>query len=325
MIRGVSRNLLMIGLILGAPVSFAGSTTIKQIDTINSSSGTTTITSPLSMSSQQIHNLLDPSSAQDAVTVSYLNASLAQLNPLASVYSATTGSNIVGTYVNGVSCLGATFTITATGALSMDGVSPPAGSRVLLKDQTSGFQNGVYSVTVAGSVGVSPVLTRALDYDSATDMNSGQIIPVVNGTVNAGSSWINVATITTCGTDSLSYTQFTKPPSAYVSSSLASSKIYVGNGSGVATAVNVSGNGSLSNTGALTVTLNYQQDVFNCNGSTTVYTLSQTPSSSGGVVASLDKSVLVQGSGKDYTMSGTTLTLSSACATGQVLSVVYAY
>ncbi len=175
-----------------------------------------TMSGAINLGSHQINSVTDPTSAQDAATKNYVDTALAALNPADACYAATTGSNIAGTYLNGVSGVGATFTVTATGAFSLDGTTPPVNSRILIKDQSSGFQNGVYSLTVAGTTGVSPVLTRALDYNTAADMNGAGLIPIQNGTVNALSSWQQIAVITTVGSDSLVFSEFTANPSLYV-------------------------------------------------------------------------------------------------------------
>lgn len=176
-----------------------------------------TMSGQINMGSNKIVSMLDPTSAQDAATKNYVDTQLLQLNPAAAVYAAST-ANIPGTYTNAVGgvCIGDTFTITATGALSIDGVSPPITSRILLKNQSSGFQNGVWTVTVAGTTGVSPILTRALDFDTSPDLNAGSIVPVINGTVNAGSSWYQTAAITTCSSDSQTWTQFQAASGAYL-------------------------------------------------------------------------------------------------------------
>lgn len=212
-----------------------------------------TMSGILDMGSNKITSLTNPTANQDAATKSYVDSQLLQLNPAASVYAAST-ANIVGTYSNAVSgnCIGDTFTITATGALSLDGASPPLGSRVLLKDQTSSFQDGAWVVTVVGALGVSPVLTRALDFDSSSDINAGQIIPVINGT-QAGASWFQTATVATCNSDAQNWTQFQKASSSYASSTLTNTHLFVGNGSNVATDVAMSGDVTLANTGAVTL------------------------------------------------------------------------
>lgn len=174
-----------------------------------------TMSGALNMGTHLINAVVDPVSAQDAATKAYVDNGLSQLNPLTSVYAATI-ANLTATYSNGVSGIGATLTITATGAFTLDGTTPPALSRILVKNQSTGFQNGVYDLTVAGTTGISPILTRSLDYDTPSDINAGNIIPVINGTVNALTSWVQTAVVTTVGTDSLTFTQWTQNPSTYL-------------------------------------------------------------------------------------------------------------
>ncbi len=151
-----------------------------------------------------------------AASTAYVQTGLAQLNPADAVYAAST-VGITGTYTNAVPgvCVGDTFTITATGTFTLDGATPPANSRVLLKNQSSSFQGGVWVVTNAGGVGVSPILTRADDFNTAAAMSSGQIIPIVNG-AQAGASYFQTATISTCSSDSQTWTQFQRASSAYM-------------------------------------------------------------------------------------------------------------
>lgn len=66
----------------------------------------------------------------------------------------------------------------------------------------------------------------------------------------------------------------------------------------------------------------YVQDTFYCNGGTS-FTLTSTPASTTNIVPHEDGTALIQGASYDYTVSGTTLTLTSACATGQRLMVYY--
>jgi hypothetical protein len=149
------------------------------------------------------------------VTTAVANA-LAGTNPAVAVLAASTAS-LTGTYSNGVGGIGATFTVTATGAFTLDGVSiSTIGQRVLLKNQSSGFQNGVYTATVVGTVAVSPVFTRALDYDMPSDINTTGAIPVQSGTANATTSWLLTSTVGTVGTDALTYVQFSLAPANLV-------------------------------------------------------------------------------------------------------------
>lgn len=151
--------------------------------------------------------------ATDQFVTTAVSNAIAAVNPAVAVLAATTGSNLTGTYSNGASGIGATFTVTATGTFTLDGVAiNTIGQRVLLKDQTSGFQNGVYTATIVGAVAVSPVFTRALDYDQPSDINSTGAIPVQSGTVNASTSWLLTSTVNTVGTDALTYVQFSIAP-----------------------------------------------------------------------------------------------------------------
>jgi hypothetical protein len=113
--------------------------------------------------------------------------------------------NVAGTYANGSSGVGATLTVTATGALSVDGTAVSAGDRLLLPLQTTGAQAGIYTVTNAGSVGVSPVLTRATDFDVASEMTAGVAVVVQEGSVYAGSCWYLSTTVATVGTSAVSF------------------------------------------------------------------------------------------------------------------------
>lgn len=260
--------------------------------------GAKTLTSALSMNSNKITSVTDPTSAQDAATKNYVDNALAAFQPKESAYAAST-ANIAGTYVNGAAGVGATFTVTATGAFSIDGVSPPNGSRILLKDQSSGFQNGVYDLTVTGSLGVSPILTRSLDYNTASDINAGDLIPVVNGTANAITSWLQTATVTTVGTDALVFTQYSKSPSSYASSTLTSAHILVGNGSNVATDVAVTGDIAITNAGVTS----YSGTVGTAKGGTNItsYTTGDTLYASATNVLS---KLAIGSSGKVLTVAG---------------------
>ncbi len=115
-------------------------------------------------------------------------------------------------YNNGTSGVGATLTETATtGSLIIDGVtltSADVGARILVKDQASGSQNGVYTVT-AMTASSSWVLTRANDYDTSPEMQAGTFMFVTEGTANADKGFVQITTGTiTIGTTALAFTQF---------------------------------------------------------------------------------------------------------------------
>lgn len=67
---------------------------------------------------------------------------------------------------------------------SLDGVSLAANDRILVKDQTTGSQNGIYTVTTLGT-GSNGTWTRATDADVSAEVTSGIIVPVEEGTANA--------------------------------------------------------------------------------------------------------------------------------------------
>lgn len=61
----------------------------------------------------------------------------------------------------------------------------------------------------------------------------------------------------------------------------------------------------------------------NCTGANTSFTLAFTPVAGSTVTLSVSGTTLNQGSGQDFTISGATITLASACAIGQSLWAVY--
>lgn len=199
---------------LSADVTTSGSnaTTVAKIQgtTVSGTTGTTNVvfsTSP-TMSNPVVGTQSFGDNSTKAASTAFVQTALAQLNPATSVYAASV-ANVAGTYTNAVAgvCIGDTFTTTATTAFALDGTSPPVGSRILFKNQTSAFQNGVWTLTTQAVGGISgAILTRALDYDTAADMNAGQVIPIINGT-QSGQLWFQTAVITTCSSDNQSYSQ----------------------------------------------------------------------------------------------------------------------
>lgn len=128
------------------------------------------------------------------------------LRVLESVRVATT-ANLTSSY-NGTN-----KTLTNTGtlsALSIDGVALVVGNRVLVKNQTTGTQNGVYTVTTVGSASVAWVLTRATDADTSAEVVNGIYVFVSEGTVNANRGFALItANPITLDTTALTFTQVT--------------------------------------------------------------------------------------------------------------------
>lgn len=204
------------GNVVIAPAGTLSGTTLNSTVVTSSLTSLGTQSVALNMGSHQINAVTDPTAAQDAATKNYVDTVASGLQPIQAVAAATTGSNISGTYSNGVAGVGATFTTTSTSTFTVDGYTPGLTERILIKDQTSGFQNGVYNVTQLATGILPTIFTRALDYDTAGDMNAGSLVPVIHGTVNALTSWLQTATITTVGTDSLVFTEWTANPANYL-------------------------------------------------------------------------------------------------------------
>lgn len=122
---------------------------------------------------------------------------------------AATTVNLASTiYDNGLSGIGATITnnsATLT-AFTIDGITPPVNSRILVKNQTSSSQNGIYVLTTVGSNSIPWVLTRATDYNKAAQINPGDLIYIQSGNTNSAVTYKQTATVTTIGTDPILFT-----------------------------------------------------------------------------------------------------------------------
>jgi hypothetical protein len=152
----------------------------------------------------------DPTAALQAVTKQYADALATGLEFKDSVVAAGT-ADLTATYDNGSSGVGATLTNSgAMAAFSLDGVSPSASDRVLIKNQSTTFENGVYTVTTVGDGSTNWVLTRATDYDEVAEMPAGSFILVDSGgTENGLTSWVQTSTVATIGSDAVTFAQFT--------------------------------------------------------------------------------------------------------------------
>lgn len=116
----------------------------------------------------------------------------------------STTSNLNATYNNGASGVGATLVNAgALAALSIDSVAVQSGDRILVKDQATTYQNGIYVVTTVGDGSTAWVLTRGVDYDNPGEIDPGDFFTVYAGTINAKTQWIQTETITTVGSDAI--------------------------------------------------------------------------------------------------------------------------
>lgn|GEM_PF-1527705 len=126
----------------------------------------------------------DPTLALQAATKQYVDAYKQGLDFKESVRVATTAN------------------ITLSGIQTIDGVTLVAGDRVLVKDQTTGSQNGIY-VVASGS------WTRATDADTSAKVTAGMFTFVESGTVNDNNGFVlTTNNPITFGTTALVFTQF---------------------------------------------------------------------------------------------------------------------
>lgn len=122
------------------------------------------ITNGLDLQSQKISNLADPSANTDGANKQYVDNVARGLQWKQPVRAATTATGTLATaYFNGQ---------------SIDGVVLATGDRVLIKNQATGAENGIYTVNAAGAP------TRAVDADGGTELAPGTAVTVLEGTTN---------------------------------------------------------------------------------------------------------------------------------------------
>lgn len=175
-----------------------------------------------------------PVAGTDGANKAYVDAIASGISYQNAGVAATT-ANLSATYANGAAGVGATLTNNAAMvAFSTDGISPILNDRVLVKNQTSTFENGIYTLTTVGSGAVNWVLTRATDYDQApTEIKPGNVIPISSGTVNGGTSWLQTATVTTIGTDPILFVLFTFNSAAFAQNFMTDSGTAAVSGGGI--------------------------------------------------------------------------------------------
>lgn len=97
-----------------------------------------------------------------------------------------------------------TANITLSGEQVIDGISVVTDDRVLVKDQTSAVENGIYNVSATA-------WTRARDWNGTRDVVQGTAVRVVYGTISAGFSYAITSTNPVVGQSSVTIERFTDP------------------------------------------------------------------------------------------------------------------
>lgn len=119
-------------------------------------------------------------------SILYVQASLAARSWKDPVVVATTTSGTLSTdYQNGS---------------VVDGVTLATGDRILVKNQVTQSQNGIYVVAASGTP------TRASDFDSASEV-TGAAIGIIKGSSNGDTVWICTSDSPNVGTDALVFAQ----------------------------------------------------------------------------------------------------------------------
>jgi hypothetical protein len=165
--------------------------TISDFDTQVRTSKVTDLTAPtgsFSMNSQKITSLATPTDSTDAATKAYVDAVTEGLHIHPSVVAATTANVALASALENGDTL--------------DGVTLATGNRILVKNQTTQSENGIYVVQASGQP------TRATDFDTALEVDSGDFVFVSSGTANAATGWVQTSQPATIGTDAITFTQF---------------------------------------------------------------------------------------------------------------------
>lgn len=151
--------------------------------------GTRAFTADQSMGGFKLTNVATPVGATDAANKAYVDALSNGLDPKASVRVATTANaTIASDFENGD---------------TIDGVTLATGDRILIKDQSDGSANGIFTINASGPP------TRATDADVSAEVTAGMFVFVEEGTANADSGWLlSTNNPITLGTTALVFVQF---------------------------------------------------------------------------------------------------------------------
>lgn len=141
-------------------------------------------TTAVSFNAQKITNVAEPTVTTDAATKGYVDGKAQGLDFKESVRVATAVALPANTRSGNV------LTASGLGAFpAVDGVTLAEGNRLLVKDEGTGANSGLYTVTDDGSAVSNWVLTRATDADSSAEVNPGLYVFVEEGTANGNTAF----------------------------------------------------------------------------------------------------------------------------------------
>jgi hypothetical protein len=186
----------------------------------------------VSLNSQKITGLATPTDATDAANKGYVDNAVVGIDWKASVRAATTTNvTIASDLENGD---------------TLDGVTLATGDRVLVKNQSTGSQNGIYVVKASGAP------DRSTDADTGAELTSNFAVFVEEGTANADQGYVltNDGAITV-GTTALTFTQFTGLGQVTAGDGLTKTGNTLNVGAGTGIQVN---SDTIENTGVLSIT-----------------------------------------------------------------------
>lgn len=129
-----------------------------------------------------------PSNSTDAATKGYVDSVALGLDFKESVIAASTANITISTGL--------------TNGTTLDGVTLATGNRVLLKNQTTASENGIYVVVASGAA------SRSADASVDSEVSKGMFCYVESGTTNGGTAWVLSNKTGSLGTGSLTFTQF---------------------------------------------------------------------------------------------------------------------
>lgn len=264
----------------------------------------------LNANSNVITNVATPSAGTDAANKAYVDNATAGLSWKAAVRVATTANGtLASSFANGS---------------TVDGVTLATGDRILLKNQSTAADNGIYTVNASGAP------TRATDADTAAEILQAAMF-VQEGTANADTAWVlSTNAPITLGSTSLTFSQFSGGASVTAGAGLtltgttldvvsgnggivvnanditltaADASVNIGSG-GIKVTPGTAGQVALTNGSGVVTPTSLSGDVSSVNGSGSV-TLASTITREANIITRETPSGSVNGSNTAFTLANT--------------------